>query len=43
MENSISGANHAVLNAQSDRCCLGPIETINSGHNVGVVNALNNR
>ena len=39
METSNSGANHAVLNAQNDRCGLGPIETINSGHNVVVVNA----
>ena len=30
MKTSISGANHAVLHAQSDRCGLGPIETINS-------------
>ena len=43
METSISGANHAVLHAQNDRCVLGPIETINSGHNVAVVNSQNNR
>ena len=43
MENSISGANHAVLHAQSDRCCLGPIETINSGANHAVLNAQNDR
>ena len=43
MENSISGANHALLHAQNDRLGLGPIETINSGHNVGVVNAQNHR
>ena len=43
METSISGANHAGLHAQNDRCGLGPIETINSGHNVAVVNAQNNR
>ena len=39
METSNSDANHAVLCAQSDRLGLGPIETINSGHNVAVVNA----
>ena len=33
METSISGANHAVLHAQNDRCGLGPIETSNSGAN----------
>ena len=43
METSNSGANHAVLHAQNDRCGLGTIETINSGHNDAVVNALNNR
>ena len=43
METRNSGANHAVLNAQKDRCGLGPIETINSGDNVAVVNAQNNR
>ena len=43
METSISAANQAVLHAQNDRCGLGPIETINSGHNVAVVNSQNNR
>ena len=43
METSISCANHAGLLAQNDRCGLGPIETINSGHNVAVVNSQNNR
>ena len=43
MGTSNSGANHAVLHAQNDRCGMGPIETIKSGHNVAVVNALNNR
>ena len=43
METSNSGANHAVLHSQNDRCGLGPIEAINSGHNDAVVNALNNR
>ena len=38
METSNSGANHAVLLAQNDSCGLGPIETINSGHNGAVVN-----
>ena len=41
METSNSGANHAVLHAQSDRLGLGPIENINSGHKVAVVNAQN--
>ena len=31
METSFSGANHAVLHAQNDRLCLGPIETCYSG------------
>ena len=39
METSNSGANQGVLHAQNDRRDLGPIETINSGHNVPVVNA----
>ena len=43
METSNSGANHAVLRAQSDSLGLGPRETINSGHNVAVVNAQNHR
>ena len=43
MESSNSGATHAVLHAQNDRCGLGPIETSNSGHNVAVVNLQNNR
>ena len=43
METSHSGATHAVLHAQNDRCRLGPIETINSGHNGDVVNSQNNR
>ena len=37
METSNSGANHAVLHALNDKCGLGPIETINSGHNVAVL------
>ena len=41
METSFSGANHAVLHTLNDRRCLGPIEIINSGHNVAVVNAQN--
>ena len=41
METSTSDANHAVLHTQNDRCGLGPIETIYSGHNVAVVNAKN--
>ena len=43
MENSISGANHVVLQAQNDRGSLGPIETINSGHKTDVGNAQNHR
>ena len=43
METSISGANHAVLHAQITRRSLGPIETINSGHNACVVSAQNHR
>ena len=43
METSNSGANHAVLRAQSDWSGLSPRETINSGHNVAVVNAQNHR
>ena len=39
METSNSAANHAVLHAQNDRWGLVPIETINSGRNVAVVNA----
>ena len=39
METSNSGANQAVWHAQNDRRGLGPIETINSGYNVAVVNA----
>ena len=39
METSFSSVNYAVLHAHNDRCCLAPIETINSGHNVAVVNA----
>ena len=41
METSYSCANHAVLRPQNDRGGLGPIETINSGHNVAVVYAQN--
>ena len=43
METSNSGANHAVLHAQNDKWGLGPIETIDSGHNVAVVNSQNHR
>ena len=39
MGTSYSGANHDVLSSQNDRGGLGPIETINSGHNVAVVYA----
>ena len=43
METSYSGDNHAVLQAQNDMSGLGPIETINSGHNVDVGNTQNHR
>ena len=43
METSTSGSNHAVLHAQSNRRGLGPKETLNSCHNVTVVNAQNHR
>ena len=43
METSNSGANHAVLHSQNDRCDLGPIETINSGANHVVLQAQNDR
>ena len=32
-----SGANHAVLHAQNDRCGLGPIQTCKSGPKVAVL------
>ena len=43
METSNSGATHAGLHAQNERWGLGPIETINSGHNAAVVSAQNHR
>ena len=43
METSNTGANHADLHPQNDRCGLGLIEIINSSHNVAVVNAQNQR
>ena len=43
METSNSGAIHADLHAQNVRRGLVPIETINSDHNVAVVNAQNHR
>ena len=43
METSISAANHAVLHAQNDRCGLGPIEPISSGHNQAVLHGQNHR
>ena len=39
MENSNSGANHVVFNAQNDRCGLGPIETCNSDAKGAVLHA----
>ena len=39
METSNSGANHAVLHAQNDRCGLRPIETCNSDPKVAVLHA----
>ena len=32
-----SGANHAVVHAQNDRSCLGPVETCYSGSEVAVL------
>ena len=43
METSISGANHAVFHTQSDRCGVGPRETINSDANHAVLHAQNDR
>ena len=43
METSNSGANHADSHTQNDRCGQGLIETINSSHNVAVVNSQKNR
>ena len=43
MESSNSDANHTDLNAQINRRSLGPIETINSGHNDAVEKAQNHR
>ena len=39
METIISDVNLVVLHAHNDRWGLGPVETINSGHNDAVVNA----
>ena len=39
METSNTDVNLVVLHAHNDRWGLGPIETINSGHNDAVVNA----
>ena len=39
IETSNSGANLAVLHAQNDRLCLGPIDTCNSAPKVAVLNA----
>ena len=39
METSNSGANHAVVHAQNDRSCPGPIETCYSGPEVAVLHA----
>ena len=43
METSISSVNHVVLHAQSNRCGLGPIETINSDANHVVLYGQNDR
>ena len=43
METSISGANHDVLHEPNDRCCLGPIEIINSDANHVVLHGQNDR
>ena len=39
IETSNSDANHAVLYAQNDRSCLGPIKTFNSAPKVAVLHA----
>ena len=39
IETSISDAKHAVLYAQNDRLCLGPIKTCNSAPKGAVLNA----
>ena len=39
METSISGGNHADLQAKNDRSCLGPIKTCYSGPKVAVLHA----
>ena len=39
LETSNSGANHAVLQAQNDRCGVGPIETCISDPKVAVLRA----
>ena len=39
IKTSISDANHAVLHAQNDRSCLGPIETLKSAPKVTVWHA----
>ena len=39
IETSISDAKHAVLHAQNDRLCLGPIKTCNSAPKVAVLHA----
>ena len=36
MDTRFFGANHAVFYAQSDKWGLGPIDTINPGHNVAL-------
>ena len=43
METSNSGANHAVLHSQNERCGLGPMETSISGANHVVLHAQNDR
>ena len=39
IETSYSGANHAVLHAENDRCGQGPIESCNSAPKVAVLHA----
>ena len=39
IETSICDAKHAVVHAQNDRSCLGPIETCHSGPEVAVLHA----
>ena len=41
IDNSNSGSNHAIVHAQNDRLCLGPIEICYSGPKGAVLDAKN--